>query len=738
MSSTSDEIRRQFAVFPGGNRRGSSSSFSSIPAKNPSTRLLYGPLHSSGSLSRNASISGTDSPPPWIREPSISLDPRVSRASSIISTRTKTSISTDRNDGSESSDEVHGGERHWAGQDGQVVSTRHTDSRPTAFGDTTQRYSDEQLPQSPPRASAEDSASLELRLGQAEPAALDMDMPPSDTVGVSRNPSFTPGKETISVKKHRESGIHSSATSATRTASPGSPGSTPLRRSGGIKLRVVTSTGQSGHGASPISPGSGVSSGVSSPSTSSRLRSAEMEADQEPHSPAYFGKGATGIFPSPAELREITGGFGKVDLGEGKFLRTPDLSPHHIRAKDVSNGRNERHPHTPVSPKHEASQPVLVPKSPVHVDEAVVGVQSPPPMESENDLSIHYSRIVRTLDQAHQKEMRERAEVIRGLARTILDLKTELVRAQHQVRPAKGPATTLYREDTPDAGAFSFPPLKLRHLRTLKRATERRAEKLDKKPSAKSHGGEEGVVSPSVRVDRALDSASGVDVSLNFQTENEGLKGVLVDSQVKIESLELEIRELQRNLELWTKRCQSLELQRKQDHTEHEQNNTVVIERTREEVNTTWEARWRTNHEQLLDRMRRIENDSQRLIKSAAEERDEEWAVTWAKKNAYLLTRLRDKEAEVKELKARKDGGHEAQLKALEKRLAAEEHHSSILQGMLLDLETQHAKTKSELQDWRNKGRAPNQSPSLSPEIGNNAGSLPLPNRGIMDGVGDN
>ncbi|KAI9777619.1 MAG: hypothetical protein M1839_008673 [Geoglossum umbratile] len=707
-------------------------------------------------VSRTASISGSDSFSLWVREPSVSLDPRISRASSIISTHTKTSISTDptdHNDDNDSSDEAHGGERHWAGQDGQVVSIHHTDSRLTAYGDTIRTYSDEQLSQSPQPFSVRGSSSPELPPSQTEPAVPGMDLPPSDTVGVSRNPSFTPGKETISVKKHRESGSYSGATSAPRTSSPGSPSNTPLRRSGGIKLRVVTSTGQIGNAASPVSP----NSVVSSRSAGSRLRSAGMEVDQEPHSPAYFGKGATGIFPSPTDLREIVGGFGKVDLGEGKILRTPELSPHNMRAGDVSNRRNEGP--TSVSPgaawrskpepvpansgtgfsKRETPQPVLVPKSPVHIDDAVVGVQSPPPMESENDLSIHYSRIVRTLDQSHQKEMREREEVIRGLARTILDLKTELVRAQHHVRTAEGPSTTLYKEDTPDAKAFSFPPLKLRHLRTLKRATERRAEKLNKKQNAKGHKEKQGAASASGGVDRAPDPTSGVDLKSNFQAENEGLKGMLVASQAKIESLELEVRELRQNLELWTNRCQNLELRQKQGNAEHEQKIIATIERTREEVNTTWEARWKTNHEQLLDRMRRIENDSQRLIKSAAEERDEEWAVTWAKKNAYLLTRLKDKEAEIKELKARKDDGHEAQLKALEKRLAAEEHHSSILQEMLLGLETQHAKTKSELQDWRNKGRAPNQTPSVPPEIGSAAGFSPsMLNRDIMNGIDNN
>jgi hypothetical protein len=191
---------------------------------------------------------------------------------------------------------------------------------------------------------------------------------------------------------------------------------------------------------------------------------------------------------------------------------------------------------------------------------------------------------------------------------------------------------------------------------------------------------------------------------------------MLCASQATIGNLELEVRELQQNLEAWTSGSRNLELRQNQGDTEGEHQKT--IERARDEVNKKWEARWETNHEQLLDRMRRIENESQRLIRNAVEERDEEWAVVWTKKNAYLLTRLKDKEAEIKELKSaetRRDEGYEEQIKALGKRLAAEEHHTSVLQEMLLGLETQHAKTKSELQDLRCKGRTPNQISSLSP-----------------------
>ncbi|KAH0537241.1 hypothetical protein FGG08_005943 [Glutinoglossum americanum] len=707
--ASSDEARRQFSGVNNGSRQGSATPFPNVPTFNPSARVPYGP---------GLSTSGPDSYPAWAQELMVTLDPRASRASSVFSTRTITSISTDHNESSNSNDGIYAGGRHWGGHSGYVPPD-HTQSAQTFYGDATpglQRHPDGHRLLSPQVIAARDFTGPELHPTQAELAVPDMDLPLSDNaVGVSRNPSFTPGKETISVKKHNKSSSVSSVTSASRTVSPGSPSYPPLRRSGGIKLRVVTTPGQTANDSSPMSPGSD----MWSRSSDSRLPSAEPDA--EPQSPAYFGKGSTGTFPS------------SEDLG-GKIPRTPELSPRSVRAREPSSGRNERLFHRPVSPgttQHLRTEPVphdsgialsrdstpqsMVLNSPVQIDEAVVGVQPPPAMDSENDLSIHYSRIVRTLDQSHQKEMQEREEVIRGLARTILDLKTELVRAQHQVRIVKSPVPVLRKEDTPEAKSFSFPPLKLRHVSTLRRAIERRAEKLSLKSNSNSHPEKHYAALASASGDRDLNPAPGIDPNPNLQAENEGLKGMLCASQAKIESLELELRELRESLMIWTNRPGNTRPQQ-QDDTEDE--HKKAIEHTREEVNKKWESRWKMDHEQLLDRMRRIENESQRLIKSAVEERDEEWAVTWAKKNAYLLTRLKDKEVEIKELKsaeARKEEGHEAQIKALEKRLAAEEHHTSILQEMLLGLETQHAKTKSELQDLRSKGRVPNQIPSLSP-----------------------
>ncbi|KAI9858175.1 MAG: hypothetical protein M1813_007824 [Trichoglossum hirsutum] len=721
--SNSDEFNRQLGGANGRNRQGSATSSSTNPALNPSTRILYGP--GSPMASRNASISGPDSYSVWAREPMVALNPRASRASSIVSTRTKTSISTDHNDGYNGNEETHGSEGDWDRLDGRSVPIIHTNLRQASYGDTTpgpQRYPNEYPPLPSQVIATGDITDPDLPQAQAGPTGPDL----------ARNPSFTPGKETISVKKHKKSSSISSTTSASRTESPGSPSNPRLRRSGGIKLRVVTSTGQTANGISPASAGSD----LWPRSAESRVPSAGAEIDHEPNSPAFIGPTATGIFPSPRDLSDIDGGYAKVNIREGKAIRTSELPPHNMRASDPSNSRNGRPSRGSVSPgatrrprhgpiphdsssslpKNEDLQPTLVPESPVQIDDNIIGVQPPPTMDSENDLSIHYSRVVRTLDQTHQKEMREREEVIRGLARTILDLKAELGRAQHQVQMVKVTAPILQEEDTPEARAFSFPPLKLRHITTLRRAIEKRAAKLNQGSSSNRHVEKKPTTSISDGGGHTINLSSRVDPNLNFQVENEGLKGVLYASQAKIESLELEVRELQKSLEIWTNRSNNPKPQQKQDDIERE--HKEAIERTREEVNKIWESRWKTNNEQLLDRMRRIESESQRLIKSAVEERDEEWAVTWAKKNAYLLTRLKDKEVEIRELKsteARKDEGHEAQLKALEKRLAAEEHHTSILQEMLLDLETQHARTKSELQDLRCMGRVPNQISLPSP-----------------------
>ncbi|KAH0551771.1 hypothetical protein GP486_007012 [Trichoglossum hirsutum] len=718
--SSSDEARRQLGGVNGGNRQGSAASFSANPVLNPPTRILYGP--GSPMASRNASVSGPDSYSVWAREPMVALTPRASRASSVVSTRTITSISTDHNDGCNGNEEANGSEGDWGRLDGHLVPINHTNLRQASYGDTISE------PQGYPN---EHSSLTPQETGAGDPTGADLPQSQTGSTGpdLSRNPSFTPGKETISVRKRPESSSYSSPTSASRTESPGSP-SNRLRRSGGIKLRVVTSTGQAANGVSPASAGSD----LWPRSAESRVHSAEADLDHAPHSPTFIGRAATGIFPSPRDLSDINGGYAKVNLQEGKAKRTSELPPHNTQARDSSNSRNERGSYRSFSPgatrrpRHgpishdsgtnlsgnEDTQPILAPRSPVQINGN--GVQPSPAMNSQNNLSIHHSQTARMLDQTYQKEMRERDEVIRGLTRTILDLRAELGRTRDQVQTAKATAPILLKEDTPEARAFSFPPLKLRHITTLRRAIERRAEKLNLGSGSNSHTKKQPTASVSDGGGRTANLPSRINPNLNLQAENEGLKGMLCASQAKIEGLELEVRELQKNLEFWMNRSDNPEPRPNRDDAEREFKE--AIGRTREEVNMIWESRWKSNNEQLLDRMRRIENESQRLIKSAVEERDEEWAVTWAKKNAYLLTRLKDKEVELKELKnaeARKDEGHEAQVKALEKRLAAEEHHTSVLQEMLLDLETQHARTKSELQDLRCMGRAPNQVSPLSP-----------------------
>ncbi|KAK2746538.1 hypothetical protein FQN55_005524 [Onygenales sp. PD_40] len=68
---------------------------------------------------------------------------------------------------------------------------------------------------------------------------------------------------------------------------------------------------------------------------------------------------------------------------------------------------------------------------------------------------------------------------------------------------------------------------------------------------------------------------------------------------------------------------------------------TTGIEKAKNEVEDLWEMRWKHRDRHLMERMRRIEVESQVLVERAVAERDEEWAGEWAERNRLLLERLR-------------------------------------------------------------------------------------------------
>jgi hypothetical protein len=73
------------------------------------------------------------------------------------------------------------------------------------------------------------------------------------------------------------------------------------------------------------------------------------------------------------------------------------------------------------------------------------------------------------------------------------------------------------------------------------------------------------------------------------------------------------------------------------------------VERARHEVEDQWESRWKDRDRHLVERMRRMELDSQRNIERAITERDAEWAAEWTRRNEQLFRRLRVTEAAVRQ-----------------------------------------------------------------------------------------
>ncbi|KAI9673198.1 MAG: hypothetical protein M1817_003061 [Caeruleum heppii] len=135
----------------------------------------------------------------------------------------------------------------------------------------------------------------------------------------------------------------------------------------------------------------------------------------------------------------------------------------------------------------DGSKAVLGRWSPAVVEEAVVGAVPPPPMDTDNDISIHYTRLVRSIDMSHRAELlakddeiRQGREEIEALRREASHLRSEVLRTKNQVKAVADPTHVSRRLESTsgEAQSFSFPPLALNHVRTLKVALKRRATKI--------------------------------------------------------------------------------------------------------------------------------------------------------------------------------------------------------------------------------------------------------------------
>lgn len=158
--------------------------------------------------------------------------------------------------------------------------------------------------------------------------------------------------------------------------------------------------------------------------------------------------------------------------------------------------------------------PLAVPQSPAQIEEGDVRTEAPPAMDTENDISIHYSRLIRTIDHDHRHAL---------------------------------------------------------HARDKELATAR--ERLNE-------------------VDKVY--------------------------RKELKSRDFTIDDLQ-------KRLANLERQ---------------IERAQNRIEDEWEARWKHRDRHLMERMRRMELESQKQVERAVAQRDEEWVAQLQKQNSELFGKL--------------------------------------------------------------------------------------------------
>lgn len=385
--------------------------FGSSASRSPQT------LASPASLSRRSSFSVTDAVPSWAREIAISTQSRPSRASSIISTHTKTSIST--LDAPQSIDVILGRESFRIAREGSLINITRDEipappydapfvpaasitwerSGAPAVAYQTPRIADNQA--EPPAPAYDSVCNSDIFNGRG----LDRSVPPShgepdhtpsalivyegqetdsappssdDVAGVSRSPSYNPGKENLSVNWRR-----TSSSSMPTGESPQSP-KARLRRRNGVRLKLETRTsGEAlGQDASPISPGSGVSSSTRTGYTHSAGTTPDRGDDISGISlPLLTGKEAAELLPSMAP-----------------------------RSAEGSACDRQLH------------QTNIIALDPPYIDQGFVETVPPPSMDTEDEIKVHYNRLLRTIDRNYRKELHARDEDMSKLRERINEI----------------------------------------------------------------------------------------------------------------------------------------------------------------------------------------------------------------------------------------------------------------------------------------------------------------------------
>ncbi|PGG95159.1 hypothetical protein AJ79_10219 [Helicocarpus griseus UAMH5409] len=471
------------------------------------------------------------------------LNPRPSRASSIVSTKTNSTIATLQDDArstrsGRSIDLMLGGKLFHINRDGSKISVSTDNDLPPysppvpAYIQASSHPTVQAEPQSPEpttptapspppvpepasrsrihipfwtdraRHRRQSSGTARGSLGLLNsnsmfdlsklPSAskFNTDLETKEENGVYRSPSFVPGPEKISVISKRRAASQGNIPDNLHPSSDNKDANHRLRRRNGVRLpRLFTGitdmrlgSGPSEHDQDLYSSPNGHTIQSAGPSFGSHQRKLSQ-------SPVFTSRSSNGGFPIPSSSYAT------------------HLPP--------NNKVDTRRPSLPNIPTFS----LAVPESPAQVEEGHADTEAPPPMEDENDVSIHYTRLIRSIDRDHRKALHARDQELAAMRQRLNEV------------------DQVYRKE-----------LKSR--------------------------------------DFTID-----------------------DLRKRLENLQEQMAE--------------------------------NIEQAKNKVEDMWEVRWKHRDGHLVERMRRMELESQIQVERAVAERDEEWAAEWAERNRVLLERLK-------------------------------------------------------------------------------------------------
>ncbi|KAI9806130.1 MAG: hypothetical protein M1833_004537 [Piccolia ochrophora] len=594
--------------------------------------------------SRQPSVTFQDNMPRWATEAGLSLHSRRSPASSIVSTRTRTSIITSPpDDGTDGFDVQLGqGAIFRLGLDGRILNVSSIGNRQD-FTDDVQNIKGSLAAilngrRGPMYTGPENDDSQEHAGAENRRAS-------EGSAGVLRSPSYKPGQDNISVQRQKQASAAMPPRSLSEDSTPQSKGP-PLKRRGGFKLKVITRSPDG----EPLTPASltGISGCSARTPRSQHSPTTDGWQGGEPNSPAYIGRAATGQFPitgeDPNSYRSTTNTNGsEVETRAGEDDNDAERDVHQFEDSGISTSTENSYPKLELD------------RQDAYYDEAPMGVVQPPPMDSENDVAIHYTRLVRSMDANHRLEMDAKDEelganetTIETLAKQVTLLKAELLMTKSQLKAMADPASirNIIREDTAEAQSFSFPPLKLSHIRTLKTAVKKRAHKL-------RGSNDRGELQDTV----PMDVAPSIDTDTKHQLAITGTGRHGGGSTSQEHSAAAAVRENLADTQLeklrittfWIDRCEKLEQQRNDAMLLARGDHSTVVANATREVDDRWRARWQKRETELSQQTVSTDEEKRKMERALAQR--DEWASEWSRKNSELSAELGEKCDEIDHLK---------------------------------------------------------------------------------------